>query len=397
MNYMLIGVVGKPSVGKSTFFKAATMMNVEIANYPFTTIKPNRAVGFVKVNCVDQEFEIQCTPREGYCVNHKRFVPVELIDVAGLVPGAHEGKGKGNQFLDDLNQAHALIHVIDISGSVNENGESVEPLSYDPLYDVEFLENELDMWYLGIIKKGWAKFVRTCKVENLETYKAVSNQLSGLRVTEDIAKTIMKDFSKDLTTWSEAELKRFAHELRTFSKPMLIVANKADIPGASKNVERLKSKYPSSIIIPCSAISELTLKEADKSRFLNYIPGDSSFEVVKELLPDQEKGLEYIKKNILDQFGHTGVQEALNIVVFDLLDYIAVFPGGLGKMIDSNGRTLADCFLLPCGSTALDFAYKLHTDFGENFVKAIDVKKRIPVGKEHLLKNLDVIEIKASK
>src|SRR3989338_977131 len=114
---MLIGVVGKPSTGKSTFFKASTLADVEIANYPFTTIKPNRAVVFVKIECVDKEFGKQCSPRIGYCVNGKRFVAVELLDVAGLVPGAHEGKGLGNQFLNDLNQADALIHIVDISGS----------------------------------------------------------------------------------------------------------------------------------------------------------------------------------------------------------------------------------------------------------------------------------------
>ena len=115
---MLIGVVGKPSTGKSTFFKAATLAEVETANYPFTTIKPNHAVGYVKIDCVDKEFEVQCNPRMGYCLNHKRFVPIDLLDVAGLVPGASEGAGMGNQFLDVLNQANALIHVIDVSGSM---------------------------------------------------------------------------------------------------------------------------------------------------------------------------------------------------------------------------------------------------------------------------------------
>lgn len=394
---MLIGIVGKPSTGKSTFFKACTLMNVDIANYPFTTLKPNRAIGFVKLDCVDKEFNVKCTPREGYCINGKRFVPVELIDVAGLVPGAHEGKGKGNQFLDDLNQANALIHIVDISGSVNANGEPVEPLSYDPLNDVDFLEYELDMWYLGIIKKGWQKFARQCKMETKEPYIAVAEQLSGLRVTEDIAKTVMKNFNSDLTVWSEAELEKFASQLRKFSKPMLIVANKIDYPGAEKNLERLKAKYPDYIVIPCSAISELTLREADKAGFISYVAGESTFNVVKDLLPNQEKGLEYIKKNVLDEFGSTGVQDALNIAVFDLLNYIAIFPGGLNNLVDSHGRVLPDCFLLPNGSTALDFAYKLHTDFGKNFVRAIDVKKRLVVGKEHELKHRDVVEIKANK
>ena len=173
---MLIGVVGKANVGKSTFFKAATLAEVEIANYPFVTIKPNEGVGFVKVDCVDKEFNVKCSPRFGYCLNGKRFVPVELLDVAGLVPGAYEGKGMGNQFLDDLNQADALIHIIDVSGSTNEKGESVQALSYDPANDIKFLEHELDMWYLRLIEKGWDKFARTVNQVKTELHKAVAKQ-----------------------------------------------------------------------------------------------------------------------------------------------------------------------------------------------------------------------------
>ena len=181
---MLIGVVGKPSVGKSTFFKAATLAEAEIANYPFTTIKPNRGIGFVKIACVDQEFNKQCNPREGYCLQHKRFVPFEMLDVAGLVPGAHQGLGRGNAFLSDLNEADALIHVIDVSGSVNEKGEAVEPLSYDPGEDIRFLEVELDMWYFGILQKGWEKFARQVQQEKTKVSVALAKQLSGLRVDQ---------------------------------------------------------------------------------------------------------------------------------------------------------------------------------------------------------------------
>src|SRR3989338_3655242 len=183
---MLIGVVGKPSAGKSTFFKAQTLSNVEIANYPFTTIKPNRGSGYVRIQCVDKEFNVQCNPRFGYCTEGKRFVPVELLDVAGLVPGAHEGKGMGNQFLDDLNQADALIHIIDISGSTNDKGEPIPALSYDPANDIKFLEHELDMWYLRVMEKGWDKFARAVNQEKPELNKAVAKQLSSLRVTKKL-------------------------------------------------------------------------------------------------------------------------------------------------------------------------------------------------------------------
>lgn len=395
--FMLIGVVGKPSVGKSTFFKSCTLAEVEIASYPFTTIKPNRAFGFVRIECVDKEFNKQCNPRMGFCLDHNRFVPVELLDVAGLVEGAHEGKGLGNQFLDDLRQADVLIHVVDISGSTNEKGESVPALSYDPCNDIKFLEYELDMWILGLVKKGWDKFVRQQSVEKLELHKAIVKQLSGLGVTEDIAGEVLKKFSVDIKNWGDNELMLLSKEIRRKTKPMIIVANKIDIAGAEKNLENMKKKFPYCLIIPCSADSELALREAAKVNLISYIPGNKKFEIKGKLSDKQRKALEFIQKNVLDDFGSTGVQDVLNKAVFGLLKYIAVFPGGLNNLTDSQGRVLPDCFLLKDGSTALDFAFKLHTDFGKNFIRAIDVKKRLTVGKDYKLKHRDVIEIAANR
>ena len=398
---MLIGVVGKPSAGKSTFFKAATLAEVEIANYPFTTIKPNHGTGYVKVDCVDKEFNVKCNPRFGYCLSSKRFVPVDLLDVAGLVPGAHEGKGMGNQFLDDLNQADALIHIIDVSGSINEKGEPVEKLSYDPIQDIEFLERELDMWYLRSIEKGWEKFARTVNQEKPELNKAIAKQLSFLRVTETLMEEMLEKLSLDIdiTKWNKSILMKLATELRKATKPMLVACNKIDIPGAYENYKRLKEKFPGMILVPCSAESELALREAAKHGLISYVPGENSFAVKDEsrLNEKQKKALDFIKISILEKYKTTGVQEVLDRAVFELLGYKAIFPGGLNKLQDQHGNVLPDCFLLPANSTALDFAYKLHTDIGNNFVKAIDVKTRKPVGKEYLLKHRDVIEIATSK
>ena len=398
---MLIGVVGKPSAGKSTFFKAATLAEVEIANYPFTTIKPNHGTGYVKVDCVDKEFNVKCNPRFGYCLSSKRFVPVDLLDVAGLVPGAHEGKGMGNQFLDDLNQADALIHIIDVSGSINEKGEPVEKLSYDPIQDIEFLERELDMWYLRSIEKGWEKFARTVNQEKPELNKAIAKQLSFLRVTETLMEEMLEKLSLDIdiTKWNKSILMKLATELRKATKPILVACNKIDIPGAYENYKRLKEKFPGMILVPCSAESELALREAAKHGLISYVPGENSFAVKDEsrLNEKQKKALDFIKISILEKYKTTGVQEVLDRAVFELLGYKAIFPGGLNKLQDQHGNVLPDCFLLPANSTALDFAYKLHTDIGNNFVKAIDVKTRKPVGKEYLLKHRDVIEIATSK
>ncbi|MCH8330604.1 MAG: redox-regulated ATPase YchF [Bacteroidetes bacterium] len=398
---MLVGIVGKSNIGKSTFFKAATLAEVQIANFPFTTIKPNHGTGFVKVDCVDKEFNVKCNPRFGYCLDGNRFVPVELLDVAGLVPGAHEGKGLGNEFLNDLNQADALIHIIDVSGSTNEKGESVEPLSYDPANDIRFLEHELDMWYFRLIEKGWEKFARTVNQEKPELHKAVANQLSSLRVTENLMEQVIEKFNldQDITKWDKDTLMKIAIELRKETKPMIIACNKIDIEGAYENFERLKEQFPDEILIPCSAESELALKEAAKHELIDYIPGESNFEVKNQekLSEKQKKALDFIKKNILEKYKTTGLQEVLDNAVFELLKYIAVFPVATSKLTDKDNNILPDCFIVPEKTTALDFAFKVHTDIGNNFVKAVDMKTKQTIGKEHLVKNRDVIEIVTSK
>ncbi len=386
--------------GKSTFFKAATLAEAEIGNYPFTTIDKNEGVSYVKIDCVDKEFKVQCNPRFGYCIDNQRFVPVKIIDVAGLVPGAHEGKGRGNQFLDDLRQADVLIHVIDISGSVDENGNPQEPLSYNPLHEIEILEHELDMWYFGILKKGWEKFARKIKQENQDVKKALAKQLSGLNVNEDMVQDAIKKLKliHHPTEWSNDDLKELSRELRRVTKPTIIAANKIDILGAKLNFDKLKERFKDYIIVPCSAESELALKEAHNDGLIEYIPGEKDFKILKEdkLNDKQKQALELIK-NLLKEFDSTGIQECLNKSIFDLLKYMAIFPGGMNNLKDSDGNVLPDCFLLKEDSTALEFAYKIHQDIGDNFIKAMDVKKRMPVGKEHKLKHRDVIEIMVKK
>ncbi|HYD03384.1 MAG TPA: redox-regulated ATPase YchF [Alphaproteobacteria bacterium] len=401
---MQIGVVGKANVGKSTFFKSATLMDVLIANYPFATIKPNHGVGFVKINCVDEFFNEQCTPREGYCINHIRFVPVDVIDVAGLVPGAHEGKGLGNQLLDDIRQAHALIHVVDFAGATNERGEPSDPGSRDPYEDIKFLEHEIDMWYLGILNKGWERFARQLQQEHADPCKALGKQLSGLMVTEVMVDDVVKKLNlpKDkVTAWTDDDLFKISQELRKRTKPMVIAANKMDIPIAQENYTRIKFEHPELIIIPCSAESELALKEASKHQLISYIPGSPDFEFtetgISKLTEKQKFALNYIRENVLKKFQSTGIQQAINAAVLDLLKYIAIYPGGVNNLTDSHGRVLPDCFLMPPKTTALDFAFRLHTDFGKNFIKAIDVKRKMPIGKDYELKHLDVVEIHAGK
>ncbi|VVB79530.1 Ribosome-binding ATPase YchF [uncultured archaeon] len=391
---MLLGLVGKPSVGKSTFFKAATLAEVEIASYPFTTIKANHGVAYVKIDCIDKEFNTQCMPKHGFCINHKRFVPIDLMDVAGLVKGASEGKGLGNQFLDDLREADVFIQIVDASGTTDEGGK--ETKGHDPCEDVEMLTEELDKWYHNILMKVWKTFARKVELEDQNLAEAVAKQFSGLKVKDyQVKKVLLKvNFPGKPSMWTEDQTFKFASELRKESKPMIIAANKVDIEEGKANVEKLKKKFSEYMIIPCSADAELALRQAAKAGMIDYIPGEKTFTIKKELNEKQKEALEKIRKNVLEvyEFG-TGVQEVLNAAVFDLLKYIAIFPAGATKLADSKGNILPDCFLMPPGSTTLDFAYALHTDFGKNFIKAINARTKMAHGKDYLLKHRDAFEI----
>lgn len=390
---MLIGLVGKPSVGKSTFFKAATLAEIEIASYPFTTIKANHGVGYVKVRCIEQDFGVKCNPNKGFCLNGNRFVPIDLMDVAGLVPGASEGKGLGNQFLDDLRQADVFIHIVDISGTTDIEGKPTE--GHDPMEDIKFLEDELNNWYYNIFMKVWQSFSRKVDMEGQKLSEAVAKQFSGLKVDEDQVKESLRalNLSEKASTWKDEDLMKFVAKLRSITKPMIIAANKIDIGSGKENYEKLKESSDFDII-PCSADSELALRQAAKAEMIEYIPGERDFKVLKELNDKQLEALNKIKESVLSEYDFgTGVQKVLNHAVFDLLGYLPIFPASATKLGDSKGNILPDCFLLPPHSTALDFAFFLHTDFGKNFIKAINAKTKMALGKEYKLQYGDALEI----
>src|SRR3972149_3885741 len=311
----LLGVIGKPNTGKSTFFSAATLAPAEIANYPFTTIKPNRGVGYVRTPCVHEEFQVQDNPNNSLCIDSVRLIPVVLIDVAGLVPDAWQGRGLGNQFLDEIRRADALIHVVDASGGTDCEGRLCKLGEHDPLEDVQFLEREITMWMASILKKDWPKLARTAEAESKDLYTMLEERLSGLAIKRshilDATKKAGLNADKP-TAWSDEDFLRFVDTVRQISKPMLIVANKIDLPTAEANLERLKKLDYT--VIPCCAEAELALRRAAEKQLIDYKPGDCNFKIPQpeKLSTSQTKALETIREKILLKNGSTGIQDAMH-------------------------------------------------------------------------------------
>jgi len=399
---MQIGIVGKPNVGKSTFFNAATDAHAEIANYPFTTIDANRGVMYVGKPCPCKHFNVKCTPHNSKCIDGTRFVPIEAIDVAGLVPDAFKGRGLGNKFLDDLRQADALIHIVDASGCTDKEGNPCKNKEYDPMNDVIFLEREITYWLNGIIKKNWDNISRKCRLENKKIDKMLCEQLTGLGITEERINKVIRLLNLDIdkhSEWADGDLLNFSNELRKLSKPMLIAFNKID--KAQENViskiDQIKKR--GYIVIPASAESELALANAKKNNLIKYRSGDDNFSLLDEskLTEKQKSALDFIKKNVLEQYGSTGIQKSIEEAV-RMLNLIVVYPvEDETHLTDKEGRVLPDAYFMKKGSTAKDLAYKVHTDLGDHFIRAVDAKTHRTIGADHELQDGDVIKILSDK
>ena len=426
---MRIGLVGKPNVGKSTTFAALTESSVEIANYPFTTIDPNVGVTFLPAegSCPCQTLREKreadgrleptspddaragslCEPRTGTCIGFCRTVPVTLVDVAGLVPGAHDGKGRGNQFLNDLAQCDALIQVVDASGGTDIEGNPMGPGSCNPIDEHAFLVEELAMWIHGILDTGWTRGVRRVQAEGERgLVDFITSQLTGIGAKESMVNSAIssfKDENQDLGVpwdWEDSVRTSLAHHLRRAVFPLCVAANKADVaePGAW---DALAAKVESEggILLPTSADSELALRRAAKAGFIDYPPGARQFSLTdvgeSNLNEAQRKGLVALGER-MERLGGTGLVELVSRIVRERLDRIVAYPvQDEGHWTDGDGRVLPDALLIQRGTSAKGLAYAVHSDLGDGFIRAVDGRTGRVIGAEHELNDNDVIKIVA--
>ncbi|HWQ65666.1 MAG TPA: redox-regulated ATPase YchF [Methanospirillum sp.] len=381
-----LALAGKPNCGKSTLYRAATMAPAEIANYPFTTIDANRGVCYVRVPCPCTALAQRC----GVCLDGIRYVALHLIDVAGLVPEASTGKGLGNQFLDHLRQADAIINVIDASGGTDMEGNPDDIGSHNPLDEIPMLDTEMTMWLYGIIVKHWPKMQRQAQAKNYNIHAGLAELLAGLSIREEHVADAERESGITLRTVHPDDLIPFSRLLMKVSKPMIQAGNKADLAPANL----IASLTAAGIPLICGA-AELALRSAAEHKVIAYRPGDPSFTIPDDgkLNAAQKGALEKIQSFMAEHNG-TGVQQVINQAVFGLLDRIVVYPvEDETHLTDAKGRVLPDAFLMKKGSTPHDLAYQVHSDIGKGFLYAIDAKTKMRIKENTELKDGDIIKI----
>lgn len=397
-----VGLIGKTNTGKTTFFNSATLLSAEISNYPFTTKRPITGNAHAITLCVHREFNLQDNPKNSRCIDGWRFIPIELVDLPGLIKGAWEGKGLGNQFLTVAAQSDALLHIVDASGSIDASGKIAEPGTGDPVADVADVEEELVMWYLKLLEANRDKISRAISL-GMNTIAAITEVFRGMGVREDHVKLALAQ--NNLTesvfdNFGTQESKDFCWSLRDISKPTLIVANKVDLPTAMENFKRLREEYRDVIIVPASADAELTLRRAENRRIIHYIPGDERFEINDQTkLNDKQKwALNFIRKDILGEYMRTGVQFAINVAVFKLLRMNAVYPvADIQKFSDKHGNVLPDIYLMRSGSTVEDLAKEIHSELAKGLLYALDGRDGLRLPVNYQIKDRDVLSIVSAR
>ena len=394
---MLVGIVGKPSCGKSTFLNALTMVDAKVGDYPFTTVEPNRGTAYVQSRCVCKDLGVQDNPKNSICKDGIRYLPIQILDVAGLVPGASEGRGLGNKFLNDLSQADVLIHVVDTSGSLDAEGNQIDKGSWDPIKDVNFLEEEIDAWIKSIIMRDYEVMKKKAAAEKLRFSVLLHEKLTGLSIKKHKIELAIREVGivdDNVNTWDE-KFDLLVSTIRKKSKPLVIVANKIDQPTAEENFKRLQEVSDEGVF-PASALAEVFLRTENENGTIQYIQGSANFTILDEekLGESKKKLLAKIKTDLLDKHGSTGVHEVLTNVVFNLFNMIVVYPvEDISKFSDKSGNVLPDAYLVPKGTTAIELAGKIHTDFAKNFIHGSLAPSGRRIGADYELQNNDIVKI----
>jgi len=393
-----IGLIGKTNTGKTTFFNSATLSSEEISSYPFTTKKPVSGTAHAVTLCVHPEFKIQDNPNNSKCVEGWRYIPIELIDLPGLIKDAWKGKGLGNQFLSIAAQSDALLHVVDASGGIDSTGKITEVGTGDPISDFADIEEELIMWYHKILEGNRDKVSKL-----IRTGTDISDAITDLYRGVGVHKTHVKETllatgleEKDFDDFDIVDSKKFVSHLRKIAKPTLIVANKIDVEGADKNFARLRERYNDSIVIPVSGDSEFSLRRAEQKGLIKYSPGSEQFEIIKsdELNEKQTNALNFIQKGIMGEYMRTGVQFAINVAVFKLLKMNSIYPVADEKNLsDKKGRVLPDLLLLKNGATIRDLAKEIHTDLTKGLLYGKDLRYNLRLPIDYQLRDRDVVSI----
>ncbi len=378
---MKIAVVGLPNKGKSTFFSVLTEQEVAIANYPFTTIDPNQGIGFLVVDCACRYFNVKCNPRTK-CVEGKRFVPIIVVDIAGIVKDAHIGKGLGNYFLDRVRDSDAIIQVIDISGGTDLGGNMVKDFSADPLKEIEVFRDEFIAWCYDILNKNSRKIMH-------EGVDELTRVLSGMNMSKsDVIKMLKVLGYQNGFSCDEQTLRNIASYVFD-SKPLMIIANKYDAGRGRENYQRLKTAYPNSV--PYIGIAELYAKRLEKSgclritdriEILDWNAGDKNkLSVIEKVFKEIKPSHAILSDFLINQQGFK--------VVFPVEDE--------KRLSDKKGNVLPDALLLSPEATVYELAEKIHTELAKKLISAIDVKKGVHVAKDAVLKHGDVIKLIVGK